>query len=100
MAGTIMWLSWPFFMDAFVNNEQSSNAGGLVRWPAKLLIPIGFALLVAAGISHLIKCVGCLRGACADPRDTHPGKSAEEELAEEIAREAEMREAASHEEGR
>lgn len=98
MATLIMWLSWPFFMDSFVNFEQSSNAGGLIRWPAKLLIPIGFALLVAAGVSHLIKCVGCLLGACPDPRDTHVGKSAEEELAEEIARAAEEREAASHEE--
>ncbi|WP_322997599.1 TRAP transporter small permease subunit [Castellaniella sp.] len=96
MAGLIMWLSWPFFMDSFVNLEQSSNAGGLVRWPAKILIPIGFALLVAAGLSHLIKCIGCLAGRCPDPRDTHVGKSAEEELADEIAREAEQREAASH----
>ncbi len=95
--GLIMWLSWPFFMDAFVNNEQSSNAGGLIRWPAKLLIPVGFFLLVGAGLSHLIKCVGCLRGQCPDPRDVHTGKSAEELLAEEIAREAQQREAASHE---
>lgn len=92
----IMWLSWPVFMDAYVNNEQSSNAGGLIRWPAKLLIPIGFALLVAAGVSHLIKCVGFLRGQCPDPTNTHPGKSAEEELAEEIAREAAQREASAH----
>ncbi|MER1967450.1 TRAP transporter small permease subunit [Castellaniella sp. GW247-6E4] len=88
----IMWLSWPVFMDAFVNNEQSSNAGGLIRWPAKLLIPVGFALLIAAGVSHLIKCVGYLRGACPDPTNTHTGKSAEELLAEEIAREAAQRE--------
>lgn len=93
----IMWLSWPFFMDAFVNHEQSSNAGGLIRWPAKLLIPIGFALLVAAGVSHLIKSIGCLLGRCPDPREVHTGKSAEELLAEEIAREAQEREAASHE---
>ena len=95
--GLIMWLSWPFFMDAYVNLEQSSNAGGLIRWPAKLLIPIGFALLVAAGISHLIKSIGCLCGLCPDPREVHAGKSAEEQLAEEIAREAQQREAASQE---
>jgi TRAP-type mannitol/chloroaromatic compound transport system permease small subunit len=93
----IMWLSWPYFMDALVNNEQSSNAGGLIRWPAKLILPVGFALLVAAGVSHLIKCIGCLRGLCPDPRDTHTGKSAEEQLAEEIAREALERDAMSHE---
>jgi hypothetical protein len=45
----------------------------------------------------LIKCIGCLRGLCPDPRDTHTGKSAEEELAEEIAREALERGASSHE---
>jgi TRAP-type mannitol/chloroaromatic compound transport system permease small subunit len=93
----IMWLSWPYFMDSLINNEQSSNAGGLIRWPAKLILPVGFALLVAAGVSHLIKCLGCLRGLCPDPRDTHTGKSAEEELAEEIAREALARGASSHE---
>ncbi|HXE18276.1 TRAP transporter small permease subunit [Castellaniella sp. UC4442_H9] len=93
----IMWLSWPYFMDSLINNEQSSNAGGLIRWPAKLILPVGFALLVAAGVSHLIKCIGCLRGLCPDPRDTHTGKSAEEELAEEIAREALERGASSHE---
>ncbi|MFA5663066.1 TRAP transporter small permease subunit [Castellaniella sp.] len=93
--GLIMWLGWPFFMDAFVNAEQSSNAGGLIRWPAKLLIPIGFALLILAGLSHLIKCIGALMGRCPDPREVHAGKSAEEELADEIARQAAQREAAS-----
>ncbi len=91
--GIIAWLGWPYFMDAYINLEQSSNAGGLIRWPAKLLIPIGFGLLLLAGLSHLIKCVGALLGRCPDPRAVHKGKSAEEELAEEIAREAEQREA-------
>lgn len=89
----IMWLGWPFFMDAFVRMEQSGNAGGLIRWPAKLMIPVGFALLLLAGLSHLIKCVGALMGIAPDPRDVTQGKSAEEELAEEIAREAQAREA-------
>jgi len=82
----ILWLSWPMFLDSYLSNEQSSNSGGLVRWPVKLLIPVGFALLVAAGVSHLIKCVGYLRGACEDPREVNAGKTAEQELAEEIAR--------------
>ena len=89
----IMWLGWPFFMDAFVRMEQSGNAGGLIRWPAKLVIPVGFALLLLAGLSHLIKCVGALMGIAPDPRDATQGKSAEEELADEIAREAQAREA-------
>ena len=88
----ILILSWPVFMDSFMQNEQSSNSGGLIRWPVKLLIPIGFALLVAAGISHLIKCIGYLKGMCPDPTLKVQAKTAEEELAEEIAREAMERE--------
>ena len=84
----ILILSWPVFMDSFVQNEQSSNSGGLVRWPVKLLIPVGFALLVAAGISHLIKCIGFLKGLCPDPTVKAQAKSAEQELADEIARQA------------
>jgi len=90
---TIMWLSWPMFVDAYVSNEQSTNTGGLTRWPVKLLIPVGFLLLVLAGFSHLIKCVAFLRGCAPDPTQVHTGKSAEEALAEEIAREAQEREA-------
>lgn len=94
MALLIMWLSWPMFMDSFVTNEQSSNSGGLVRWPVKLLIPVGFGLLVLAGISHLIKCVGFLAGMCPDPREREKTLTAEEELALEIAREAQARDVA------
>ncbi|SAH97435.1 C4 dicarboxylate tripartite ATP-independent periplasmic (TRAP) transporter%2C permease [Bordetella ansorpii] len=89
----ILWLSWPMFMDSYLTNEQSSNPGGLVRWPVKLMIPVGFALLVLAGLSHLIKCVGFLMGRCADPGARDEGVSAEEALAQEIAEEARMREA-------
>src|SRR5205085_4697432 len=51
----IVWLSWPVFVNAWVSNEMSSNAGGLVRWPARLLVPAGFLLLSLQGISELIK---------------------------------------------
>ncbi|OZI48772.1 TRAP transporter small permease subunit [Bordetella genomosp. 4] len=95
MAILIMYLSWPMFMDSYISNEQSSNSGGLVRWPVKLLIPIGFALLVLAGISRLIKCVGYLCGQAPDPLARAEGKTAEEQLADEIAREAQEREAAA-----
>jgi hypothetical protein len=56
----------------------------LVRWPVKLLIPVGFALLALAGVSHLIKCIGFLLGACPNPLLRNGGLSAEEELAQEI----------------
>lgn len=95
MAILIMYLSWPMFLDSYVSNEQSSNSGGLVRWPVKLMIPVGFALLVLAGLSRLIKCVGYLRGQAPDPLAPLSGKTAEELLAEEIAREALERQDAS-----
>ena len=58
----LAWMSWPWFVDSFVNNEMSSNAGGLVRWPVKLLLPLGFGLLVLQGISEIIKRIAYLRG--------------------------------------
>ncbi len=94
----IAYLSWPVFVDSYLSNEYSSNSGGLIRWPVKLLIPVGFGLLVLAGLSHLIKCVGFLQGSCRDPREREAARSAEEELAEEIAREAQAREAAAQNE--
>jgi TRAP-type mannitol/chloroaromatic compound transport system permease small subunit len=57
----IMWLSWPVFVEAYVHHEISSDAGGLVRWPIRLMIPIGFALLVLQGISELIKRIDHVR---------------------------------------
>lgn len=92
----IMVLSWPVFVDSFITNEQSSTVGGLVRWPVKLLIPVGFALLILAGLSHLIKCAAFLAGKGPDPLAREQAKTAEEELAELIAREAQEREAALH----
>jgi len=92
---TIMWLSWPMFMDSYLSHEQSTNTGGLLRWPVKLLIPVGFLLLVLAGVSHLIKCVAFLCGQAPDPTEVHTGKSAEAALADEIAREAREREEAA-----
>jgi TRAP-type mannitol/chloroaromatic compound transport system permease small subunit len=86
----IFWLSLPFFYESLVLHELSSNTGGLIRWPAKLLIPVGFGLLILAGVSHLIKCIGFLVGACPNPIARHEGKTAEEELAEEILRQAEL----------
>jgi TRAP-type mannitol/chloroaromatic compound transport system permease small subunit len=71
VAGTIMWLSWPIFVNAWVSGEMSSNAGGLVRWPARLMIPVGFFLLVLQGVSELIKRVAFLRGLIPDPVEKH-----------------------------
>ncbi len=61
-AGMMVYLSWPFFVSSYVSGEQSSNAGGLVRWPAKLWVLIGFVLLFAQGISEIIKRSAMLAG--------------------------------------
>ena len=62
VSGFIVWLSWPVFVNAWTSSEMSSNAGGLIRWPARLLVPAGFLLLSLQGISELIKRVAALRG--------------------------------------
>ena len=86
MAVLLMWLSWPVFIDAYVRQEVSSNAGGLIVWPARLMVPIGFLLLVLQGLSELIKRIAFLQGMIPDPGEKIVTKTAEEELAEEILR--------------
>jgi len=86
MAILIMVLSWPVFTLAYQSHEMSTNAGGLILWPARLMVPIGFLLLVLQGLSELIKRVAFLRGLIADPSERPPEKTAEQELAEEILR--------------
>ena len=71
MALIIMWLAWPMFMDSYMRHEQSTDAGGLLRWPVKLLIPTGFFLLIMQAISELIKRVAFLCGLIPDPVDRH-----------------------------
>ncbi len=60
----------PFFLRSFAINEQSGNAGGLPQWPTKALVMISFALLLAQGVSELIKRVAIIRGLIPDPHDT------------------------------
>jgi len=56
------YLSWPIFYNSWAENEFSSNAGGLLRWPMKIFLPLGFALLSLQGFSELIKRIAMLRG--------------------------------------
>ncbi len=58
----LMYVTWPWFYDSWKIGEQSSNAGGLVRWPVKLILPLGFALLTIQGISELIKTAASMMG--------------------------------------
>jgi TRAP-type mannitol/chloroaromatic compound transport system permease small subunit len=62
----LLYLSVPFFLSSFRINEQSSNSGGLPQWPAKSLIMIAMALLLAQGISELIKRIAMMRGLIPD----------------------------------
>jgi len=80
----ILYLSWPVFMQALQRGEMSSNAGGLIIWPARLLVPIGFTLLSLQGVSQLIKYAAFLSGHGPDPTARQQVKTAEELLAEEI----------------
>jgi TRAP-type mannitol/chloroaromatic compound transport system permease small subunit len=73
----IMWLSWPVFMNAWTSNEVSSNAGGLIRWPARLMVPVGLGLLSAQGVSQLIKLVAFQRGLIPDPMEKHASAAPE-----------------------
>jgi len=67
--GFLTWTSFPYFWNTLVTGEHSSNAGGLIRWPATLAMPVGFAMVWLQGLSELIKRVAYLRGEYA--MDTH-----------------------------
>jgi TRAP-type mannitol/chloroaromatic compound transport system permease small subunit len=86
MAILIMVLSWPLFMDSWTRHEVSTNAGGLIIWPARLMVPIGFFLLIVQALSELIKRIAFLMGMIPDPSEKHVEKTAEEQLAESIVR--------------
>lgn len=75
--------SWPFFLNSYRINEQSLNAGGLPQWPAKMLVPLGFALLFVQAISEIIKRVAIMQGRMEDP---HEGASSQAVLEAEVER--------------
>ena len=58
----LMVLSWTYFWNTFVSGEMSQNAGGLIRWPAVLAMPLGFALVLLQGLAEIIKRVAYLQG--------------------------------------
>lgn len=79
----MIWTSIPFFLASYRLNEQSGNAGGLLQWPAKLLIPIAFTLLFIQSISEIIKTVAIMRGAIPDPYaapHVHPAEAEAEKV--------------------
>jgi TRAP-type mannitol/chloroaromatic compound transport system permease small subunit len=85
MVVMVLWLSIPLVADSIKISEMSANAGGLIRWPVKILLPIGFTLLAMQGISELIKRIAFLGGLIEDPNSKDKGPTPEEELAAAIA---------------
>ncbi|NOL48853.1 TRAP transporter small permease subunit [Pelistega europaea] len=85
----IVYLSIPFVELAYTTGEMSSNTGGLIRWPIKLVIPVGFSLLALAGVSHFIKCLAFLCGKGPNPLEKSRGKS-EDSMMDSIAQQAQL----------
>lgn len=86
----ILYFGVPFFLQGYHSGEMSSNAGGLIRWPVYLMLPMGFALLALQGISELIKRIAFLLNLIEDPMVKRVEKSAEEELADAIRKAEEL----------
>jgi len=87
-------LGWPLFMRAWVSGEMSQNAGGLIRWPVMLLIPLGFAILLLQAASELIKRLAFLGGHLDEPFTDFDDKLEEEKFTQTLVEEAAQREAA------
>ena len=62
MCLVMIYFTWPFFVSSWIVNELSNNAGGLIRWPVKLMLPVGFGFLALQGLSEIIKRAAALRG--------------------------------------
>ena len=77
-------LSWPYFMRTYLSGEMSENAGGLIRWPAVMLIPLGFSILLMQALSELIKRLAFLTGHRNEPFSFINEKTPEEEMVEEL----------------
>ena len=60
--GLMAYLAWPLLVKMYLTHEMSNNAGGLVRWPAMLMLPLGFGLMFLQGFSEIIKRIAYLRG--------------------------------------
>lgn len=84
MAVLFVYLSWPIFIRTYVQGEISTNAGGLLIWPARFMVPVGFTLLTLQGLSELIKRVAFLTGHGPDPMLRIDPLAAEKELAKDL----------------
>ncbi len=58
----MIYFTWPWFLQSWFANEASNNAGGLLRWPVKLMLPLGFGLLMLQGMAEIVKRAAALQG--------------------------------------
>jgi TRAP-type mannitol/chloroaromatic compound transport system permease small subunit len=63
----MVWMLIPYAMQAWRTGQVSTNAGGLVIWPARVILAAGFILLLIQGISEIIKKIAVIRGIIPDP---------------------------------
>lgn len=98
VVGLVLWLGVPYFLNSLRASDVSANPGGLILWPAKMLLPLGFALLWLQGLSQAIKQIGFLCGASPDPAHKGEEISAEQALIDELRR-REQAEAAAMQKG-
>jgi TRAP-type mannitol/chloroaromatic compound transport system permease small subunit len=91
MAVLILWLSWPIVMTSLASGEMSQNSGGLIRWPVKMLLPLGLGLLVLQAFSELFKRIAFLTGHGPNPLQKKPAGAATEDLVAAIKAQRERR---------
>lgn len=89
----LIHLSWPVFERAWVSGEVSQNAGGLIRWPVLLLIPVGFTILALQSFSELVKRIAYLKGLRDEPFSVEAEKAEEDALAGTAAADRNIEEA-------
>jgi len=80
----MLWLCVPYFQKSYLSGEVSSNAGGLLIWPAKGLILLGFFFLGLQWLSELIKRIAIMRGDLDDETTNHSAEAEAERLLTEL----------------
>ena len=80
-AALMAWYLWPYTMQAWRSGQISTNAGGLIIWPARAILLAGFVMLVAQALAEIVKKIAVMRGLIPDP---HPFVSAQEHALQEV----------------
>ena len=81
------WMLVPYAWRAFQSGEISTNSGGLLIWPARMLLAAGFVLLALQGMSEIIKKIAVMRGIIPDPAPFLTAKEAAELEVQALAKE-------------